>query len=231
MGVKPSRQTARARHVAIIMDGNGRWAKKRGLPRSVGHQRGVEAVRRLVRSLEGTGLDCLTLYAFSSENWKRSEDEVGDLMNLMRRFIKSDLPEFIANDVRLKIIGDWQSLAPDIVEMLEDALEQTSKGSRILAVALNYGSQQEIARAAARAAAIGEVNEQTIAAHLDTADLPPLDLLIRTSGEIRLSNFLLWQSAYAEMLFVDTLWPDYTPEMLGHALDDFERRERRFGGR
>lgn len=231
MGVKPSRQTARARHVAIIMDGNGRWAKKRGLPRSVGHQRGVEAVRRLVRSLEGTGLDCLTLYAFSSENWKRSEDEVGDLMNLMRRFIKSDLPEFITNDVRLKIIGDWQSLAPDIVEMLEDALEQTSKGSRILAVALNYGSQQEIARAAARAAAIGEVNEQTIAAHLDTADLPPLDLLIRTSGEIRLSNFLLWQSAYAEMLFVDTLWPDYTPEMLGHALDDFERRERRFGGR
>lgn len=231
MGVKPSLQTARARHVAIIMDGNGRWAKKRGLPRSVGHQRGVEAVRRLVRSLDGTGLDCLTLYAFSSENWKRSEDEVGDLMNLMRKFIKSDLPEFIANDVRLKIIGDWQSLAPDIVEMLEDALEQTSKGSRILAVALNYGSQQEIARAAAKAAAIGEVNEQTIAAHLDTADLPPLDLLIRTSGEIRLSNFLLWQSAYAEMLFVDTLWPDYTPEMLGHALDDFERRERRFGGR
>ena len=140
------------RHVAIIMDGNGRWAKKRGLPRSVGHQRGVEAVRRLVRSLDGTGLDCLTLYAFSSENWKRSEDEVGDLMNLMRKFIKSDLPEFIANDVRLKIIGDWQSLAPDIVEMLEDALEQTSKGSRILAVALNYGSKQEIARAAAKAA-------------------------------------------------------------------------------
>lgn len=221
----------RARHVAIIMDGNGRWAKRRGLPRSVGHQRGVEAVRKLVRSLEGSGLDCLTLYAFSSENWKRSEDEVDDLMNLMRRFIKTDLPEFIANDVRLKIIGDWRALASDIVEMLEDALEQTSKGSRVLAVALNYGSQQEIARAAAKAAAIGEVNERTIAAHLDTADLPPLDLLIRTSGEIRLSNFLLWQSAYAEMLFVDTLWPDFTPEMLKQALEDFSRRERRFGGR
>ena len=227
MGAEPGH----AKHVAIIMDGNGRWAKKRGLPRAMGHKRGVEAVRELVRSVESMGLDCLTLYAFSSENWKRSEDEVDDLMNLMRRFIKSDLPEFIANDVRLKIIGDWQGLAPDIVVMLEDALEKTSKGSRILAVALNYGSQQEIARAAAKAAAIGEVNERTIAAHLDTADLPPLDLLVRTSGEIRLSNFLLWQSAYAEMLFVDTLWPDFTPAMLQQALDDFARRERRFGGR
>ena len=199
----------RARHVAIIMDGNGRWAKKRGLPRAVGHQRGVEAVRRLVRSLEGTGLECLTLYAFSSENWKRSEDEVDDLMNLMRRFIKSDLPEFVANNVKLKIIGDWQSLAPDIVAMLEDALAQTANGQQTLAVALNYGGQHEIARAAAKAAAGGEVTIEAIAAHLDTHDLPPLDLLIRTSGEIRLSNFLLWQAAYAEMLFVDTLWPDF----------------------
>ena len=227
MGEEPNR----AKHVAIIMDGNGRWAKKRGLPRAMGHQRGVEAVRKLVRSVEPMGLDCLTLYAFSSENWKRSEDEVDGLMNLMRKFIKSDLPEFISNDVRLKIIGNWQSLAPDIVEMLEDAIEQTSKGSRMLAVALNYGSQQEIARAAAKAAAIGEVTEATIAAHLDTADMPPLDLLIRTSGEVRLSNFLLWQSAYAEMLFVDTLWPDFTPEILQAALDDFAMRERRFGGR
>lgn len=231
MGETPSKDTGRARHVAIIMDGNGRWAKKRAMPRSFGHKRGVEALRNIVRSLDGSGLDCLTLYAFSSENWKRSEDEVGDLMNLMRKFIKSDLQEFIDNGVRLKIIGDWQSLAPDIVEMLEDALEKTSSGSHTVAVALNYGSQQEIARAAAKAAAIGEVNERTIAAHLDTADLPPLDLLIRTSGEIRLSNFLLWQSAYAEMLFVDTLWPDFTPEMLQTALDDFAQRERRFGGR
>jgi len=226
-----AKDTARARHVAIIMDGNGRWAKRRGLPRSLGHQRGVEAVRRLVRGLEPMGLECLTLYAFSSENWKRSEDEVDDLMNLMRKFIKSDLPEFVANDVRLKIIGDWQGLAPDIVGMLEDALAQTAKGKQTLAVALNYGSQQEIARAAAKAAAIGEITTESIAAQLDTADLPPLDLLIRTSGEIRLSNFLLWQSAYAEMLFVDTLWPDFTPEMLQQALDDFAQRERRFGGR
>ncbi|MEM6476528.1 MAG: polyprenyl diphosphate synthase [Pseudomonadota bacterium] len=213
------------------MDGNGRWAKKRALPRAIGHQRGVEAVRRLVRALEPMGLDCLTLYAFSSENWKRSEDEVDDLMNLMRKFIKSDLAEFVANDVKLKIIGDWQSLAPDIVEMLEDALAQTANGTQTLAVALNYGGQHEIARAAAKAAEYGAITAETIEAQLDTHDLPPLDLLIRTSGEIRLSNFLLWQAAYSEMLFVDTLWPDFKPEHLQQALDDFARRERRFGGR
>jgi undecaprenyl diphosphate synthase len=221
----------RARHVAIIMDGNGRWAKRRGLPRAVGHQRGVEAVRRLVRGIEPMQLECLTLYAFSSENWKRSVDEVDDLMNLMRKFIKSDLEEFVANNVKLKIIGDWRSLAPDIVAMLENALERTAKGTQTLAVALNYGGQHEIARAAAKAAALGEVTTETIEAQLDTADLPPLDLLIRTSGEVRLSNFLLWQSAYAEMLFVDTLWPDFKPEHLAEALDNFASRERRYGGR
>ncbi len=221
----------RAKHVAIIMDGNGRWAKRKHLPRAMGHQRGVEAVRRLVRSVESMGVECLTLYAFSSENWNRPDDEVSDLMNLMRKFIKSDLPEFIANDVRLKIIGDWQGLAPDIVHMLEDALEQTSGGSNILAVALNYGSQHEIARAATKAAAKGAITAESIAAELDTADLPPLDLLIRTSGEVRLSNFLLWQAAYAEMSFTDVLWPDFTPEHLQNALEDFATRERRFGGR
>jgi len=220
-----------ARHVAIIMDGNGRWAKKRGLPRAVGHQRGVEAVRRLVRGIEPLGLECLTLYAFSSENWKRPEDEVDDLMNLMRRFIKSDLPEFVANGVKLKIIGDWQSLAPDIVAMLEDALAQTAGGHQTLAVALNYGGQHEIARAAAKAAVHGAITTDAIEAQLDTADLPPLDLLIRTSGEVRLSNFLLWQAAYAEMLFVDTLWPDFKPEHLAKALSHFAERERRYGGR
>ena len=225
------RASGRARHAAIIMDGNGRWAKKRALPRAIGHQRGVEAVRRLVRGLEVMELDCLTLYAFSSENWKRSETEVDDLMNLMRKFIKSDLPEFIANDVQLNIIGDWRSLAPDIVAMLEDALTETAQGTRKLAVALNYGGQNEIARAASKAAEQGEITTETIAANLDTADLPPLDLLIRTSGEIRLSNFLLWQAAYAEMLFVDTLWPDFKPEHLERALDDFAQRERRYGGR
>ncbi len=231
VGTLGSETEHRARHVAIIMDGNGRWAKKRGLPRAIGHQRGVEAVRRLVRGLEPMGLECLTLYAFSSENWKRSEDEVDDLMNLMRRFIKSDLPEFVENGVKLKIIGDWRALAPDIVAMLEDALAQTANGHQTLAVALNYGAQDEIARAATQAASEGEITPDAISQRLDTHDLPPLDLLIRTSGEIRLSNFLLWQAAYAEMLFVDTLWPDFKPEHLGQALDDFARRERRYGGR
>ncbi len=220
-----------ARHVAIIMDGNGRWAKRHHMPRAMGHQRGVEAVRRLVRGLGPTGLECLTLYAFSSENWKRPEDEISDLMGLMRKFIKSDLPEFIANDVRLKIIGDYKAMPTDIVDQLEDALARTAGGSRTLAVALNYGSQQEIARAAAKAAAEGAVTVETIAAHLDTADLPPLDLLIRTSGEVRLSNFLLWQAAYAEMWFTDVLWPDFTPAHLEEALASFAGRERRFGGR
>ncbi len=227
----PAEGELRAKHVAIIMDGNGRWAKKRHLPRAMGHQRGVEAVRKLVRNVEKMGIDCLTLYAFSSENWKRPVDEVSDLMGMLRKFIKSDLPEFIANDVRLKIIGNYKALEPDIVVQLEDALERTSKGSRTLAVALNYGSQDEIVRAASAAAKDGEVTTESIAANLDTADLPPLDLLIRTSGEVRLSNFLLWQAAYAEMLFVDELWPDFTPEHLQQALDDFANRERRYGGR
>ncbi|MCH2459317.1 MAG: polyprenyl diphosphate synthase, partial [Henriciella sp.] len=155
-----SAQGQQARHVAIIMDGNGRWAKRRHLPRVMGHRKGVEAVRELVRSLKDTQVECLTLYAFSSENWKRPEDEVDDLMDLMRKFIKSDLPEFIANDVKLHILGDWQVLAPDIVAMLEDALEQTRRGSRTLAVALNYGAQAEIVAAARKAAAGGEITEE-----------------------------------------------------------------------
>ena len=226
-----TQDTKAARHVAIIMDGNGRWAKRKHLPRVMGHRKGVEAVRELVRSLKDTEVECLTLYAFSSENWKRPEEEIDDLMNLMRKFIKSDLPEFIANDVKLKIVGDWQALAPDIVEMLEDALAKTAHGSRTLAVALNYGAHAEIARAARKAAESGTIDEESIAANLFTADLPPLDLLIRTSGEVRLSNFLLWQAAYAEMLFTDVLWPDFTPAHLMDALDQFAGRERRFGGR
>jgi undecaprenyl diphosphate synthase len=220
-----------ARHVAIIMDGNGRWAKRRRLPRAMGHQRGVEAVRNLVRGLGPMGLECLTLYAFSSENWKRPEEEISDLMSLMRKFIRSDLPDFVKNGIRLKIIGNYKALAPDIVEMLEDALARTAGGDKTIAVALNYGSQQEIARAAAKAAERGPVTAETIGAHLDTADLPPLDLLIRTSGEVRLSNFLLWQAAYAEMWFTDVLWPDFTPAHLAEALNSFAGRERRYGGR
>jgi undecaprenyl diphosphate synthase len=221
----------RPRHVAIIMDGNGRWAKKRLLPRAMGHKRGVETVRNIVRAAGDLGLDALSLYAFSSENWKRPEDEVSDLMGLMRQFIKSDLNEFVANGVRLKIIGNYKALEADIVDMLEDALARTAHNERTVAVALNYGSQDEIARAAQAAATHGAVTVDTIAANLDTADLPPLDLIIRTSGEQRLSNFMLWQAAYAEFWFTETLWPDFTKAELARALDDFAGRERRFGGR
>ena len=220
-----------ARHVAIIMDGNGRWAKKRFLPRVAGHKAGVEAVRTIVRAAAEMGLEALTLYAFSSENWKRPEEEVSDLMGLMKRFILSDLDEFAANDVKLKIIGNWRALAPDVVELIEKALDRTAHNSRTtLAVALNYGAQDELVRAATAAAAAGAITAEAIEAHLDTADLPPLDLLIRTSGEVRLSNFLLWQSAYAELYFTDTLWPDFKPADLQAALDHFARRERRYGG-
>jgi len=220
------------RHVAIIMDGNGRWAKKRMLPRAMGHKRGVETVRNIVRAAGELGLETLSLYAFSSENWKRPEDEISDLMGLMRDFIKSDLDEFASNDVRLKIIGNYKALEPDIVEMLEESIARTAKNSRTtLAVALNYGAQDEIVRATRAAAAQGEVNVASIEANLDTADLPPLDLLIRTSGEQRLSNFMLWQAAYAEFWFTDTLWPDFNKDELAAALDAFARRERRFGCR
>jgi undecaprenyl diphosphate synthase len=215
-----------------MADGNGRWAKKRFLPRAMGHKRGVEAVRALVRALRTTGLEVLTLYAFSSENWKRSEDEISDLMGLMRHFIRTDLKEFVENDVRLKIFGDYRKLPDDIVAMVDDAVARTASGkSGILAVALNYGSQQEIARAASAAAAKGPITADSISAELDTADLPPLDLLIRTSGELRLSNFMLWQASYAELYFTDTLWPDFTVNHLQEAIAQFANRERRFGGR
>ena len=220
------------RHVAIIMDGNGRWAKKRMLPKAMGHKRGVETVRNIVRAAGELGLETLSLYAFSSENWKRPEDEISDLMGLMRDFIKSDLDEFASNNVRLKIIGNYKALAPDIVEMLEESIARTSQNSRTtLAVALNYGAQDEIVRAARAAAAQGEISAASIEANLDTADLPPLDLLIRTSGEQRLSNFMLWQAAYAEFWFTETLWPDFNKDELAAALNEFARRERRYGGR
>jgi len=221
-----------ARHVAIIMDGNGRWAKKRHLPRAMGHRKGVEAVRELVRAARDMGLDALTLYAFSTENWRRPEEEISALMGLLKHFIVADLDEFATNNVRLKIIGDYSRLPADIVALIDGALERTAANTgTALVVALNYGSQDEIARAAAKAAAKGAVTVEAIEAELDTAGLPPLDLLIRTSGEVRLSNFLLWQAAYAEMLFVDTLWPDFTPDHLREALAEFSARERRYGGR
>jgi undecaprenyl diphosphate synthase len=220
------------RHVAIIMDGNGRWAKKRFLPRAMGHKKGVETVRDIVRAAGDLGLETLSLYAFSSENWKRPTDEINDLMGLLRTFIKSDIEEFVANDVRLKIIGNYKALAPDIIALIEDAMARTKDNKRTtLVVALNYGSQDELVRAANAAAAQGAITAESIEANLDTADLPPLDLLIRTSGEQRLSNFMLWQAAYAEFWFTETLWPDFTKEELAQALEAFASRERRYGGR
>lgn len=225
-------ETVQARHVAIIMDGNGRWAKKRHLPRALGHQRGVEAVRRIVRGAREMGLEALTLYAFSTENWRRPEEEISDLMGLMKRFILSDLDEFAKAGVRLRIIGDYSAFKPDVVELIDGAIARTAANTgTTLAVALNYGARDEIARAAAKAAAKGPITADAIEAELDTAELPPLDLLIRTSGEVRLSNFLLWQAAYAEMLFTEVLWPDFTVEHLREALEAFADRDRRFGGR
>jgi undecaprenyl diphosphate synthase len=202
------------------------------LPRAIGHKRGVEAVREVVRAARTMGLEALTLYAFSTENWRRPEDEIGALMGLLKSFILSDLEEFAANNVRLKVIGDYKAFSPDVVEMVERALQRTADNDgTTLVVALNYGAQDEIARAAAKAAAKGPITPTAIAAELDTAELPPLDLVIRTSGEMRLSNFLLWQAAYAEMWFTDVLWPDFTPAHLEQALAAFAQRERRFGGR
>lgn len=227
------------RHVAIIMDGNGRWAKKRLLPRVAGHKKGVDTVKAVVRAAGDLGIEVLTLYAFSTENWNRPADEVSDLMGLLRHFIERDLEELHSNGVRLKIIGDYKALQPELVALIDGAIARTADNSnQTLVIALNYGSQVEIANAARRLAervAAGELTPAAITpeamdAELDTANLPPLDLLIRTSGEVRLSNFLLWQCAYAEMVFVDTLWPDYGKAELETAIDAFARRNRRFGG-
>lgn len=227
------------RHVAIIMDGNGRWAKKRFMPRVAGHKAGVEAVRAVSRAARAMGIEALTLYAFSSENWRRPEEEVGDLMGLLRLFIRSDLAELVRENVRLRVIGDFRRFPGDVVSLIDDAIARTAGNTGpLLAIALNYGGQAELTTAARRLAeraAAGTLDPATIdtgmiEAELDTHDLPPLDLLIRTSGEHRLSNFLLWQAAYAELLFVDTLWPDFGVAELEAAVADFARRQRRFGG-
>ena len=227
------------RHVAIIMDGNGRWAKKRMLPRFAGHKKGIEAAKAVVRAAGDVGLEVLTLYAFSTENWNRPADEVSDLMGLLRHFIRNDIAELAKNGVKLRVIGDWRALAPDLVSLIEGAVAKTAENRRItLVIALNYGSQAEIvnaARALAMRAKAGDIDPAAITvadinAGLETADLPPPDLVIRTSGEQRLSNFLLWQAAYAELLFVETLWPDFGTEALEAALESYATRERRFGG-
>jgi undecaprenyl diphosphate synthase len=228
------------RHVAIIMDGNGRWAKQRGLPRAAGHRAGAEAVRRSLQAAADHGVEVLTLYAFSSENWRRSDEEISDLTALMRFYLDRELKTLEKEGVRIKLIGDYSAFGDELVDRLERAVERTAGNTRLtLVVALNYGSRAEIAEAArklaVRAAAseidASSIDEAAIAAELQTADLPELDLLVRTSGEERLSNFLLWQAAYAELLFIDTLWPDFNEQAFGDALRVFAARERRFGGR
>jgi undecaprenyl diphosphate synthase len=225
---------AMPRHVAIIMDGNGRWAKKRRLPRAAGHKAGVEAVRRVTRHARAIGLEALTIYAFSSENWRRPEQEIGDLMGLLRLFIRSDLAELVRENVRLKIIGDYGRFPSDVVALIDDAVRRCAENTGpILAIALNYGAQAELVHAARRLAERlppEQIDAAAIEGELETRDMPPLDLLIRTSGEHRLSNFLLWQAAYAELLFVDTLWPDFGPADLDQAISAFGSRNRRFGG-
>ncbi len=222
------------------MDGNGRWAKARHLPRVAGHKAGVESVRRVVRTAPQLGIETLTLYAFSSENWNRPPEEVSDLMGLLRHHLLAELDELSENDVRLRLIGDWQSMRADVVTGLERAVQVTSANRGMqLVVALNYGAQDEMVRAV-RALAMAvqsgvlepaAITPEMMAAGLDTADLPPVDLIIRSSGEQRLSNFLLWQAAYAEFWFTETLWPDFDEATLRQAAEDFAARERRFGGR
>ena len=220
------------RHVAIIMDGNGRWAKARGLPRAAGHRQGAEAARKVLRAAGEAGVECLTLYAFSSENWRRPEEEVNDLMGLLRLYIGRELDSLHREGIRVKVLGDHGAFSPETARMIDAAVARTATNRRMtLAVALNYGSRGEIVKAARCLAEAGNpIDETAIDAALDTAGLPPLDLLIRTSGEQRLSNFLLWQAAYAELLFVDTLWPDFDGDDLRAALAIYAGRERRYGG-
>jgi undecaprenyl diphosphate synthase len=221
------------------MDGNGRWAKARGLPRAAGHKAGAESARKVLRAAGEAGVECLTLYAFSSENWRRPQSEINDLMGLLRLYIGSELNALHKEGIRLKIIGDHRAFQPDVARLVDKAVAKTASNSRMtLAVALNYGARTEMVLAARKLAeravageiAPGDIDEAMLEGSLDTSDLPPLDLLIRTSGECRLSNFLLWQSAYAELLFVPTLWPDFDGDALRAALSDFGARERRYGG-
>jgi len=228
------------RHIAIIMDGNGRWAKRRHLPRAVGHQRGADAVRRAVEGCREIGVSYLTLYAFSSENWKRPPAEVGDLMSLLRVYLRKELADLHKNNIRLRFIGNRERLAPDIIDLITQS-EGTTAGNTgmTLVIALNYGSQSEILEATkmiARDVRDGRLDVETVdegifSGYLQTAAIPDPDLIIRTSGEKRLSNFLLWQSAYSELVFLDTLWPDFTKDSLIEAIQEFTNRDRRYGAR
>ena len=225
-------------HVAIIMDGNGRWAKKRGFPRIMGHKQGVNATREVVRAARELGIKVLTLYAFSLENWKRPKDEVDALMRLLAEHLKKELSELVDNGIFLKIIGETDRLPKKVQNLLKEAMEKTSHNrDMILNMALSYGSRSEIARATRQIAEKclagdmkpSDINEKTISRHLYTADLPDPDLIIRTSGEMRLSNFLLFQAAYSELHIVPTLWPDFDRECFLQAISHYQNRERRFG--
>jgi undecaprenyl diphosphate synthase len=225
--------------VAIIMDGNGRWAAERGLPRSEGHRRGVEALRRTVRAVGEMGIGILTIFSFSAENWSRPPAEIRALMALLRRFIGNDLAELHQGNVRVRVIGEREGLDSEIRRLLEEAESLTrANDGLLLVVAFNYGGRQEICRAARRVAELvlagalspRDITADTIGRHLDAPDLPDPDLIIRTSGEQRLSNFLMWQSAYSELVFVPDYWPDFERATLERAIAEYRRRERRFGG-
>src|ERR1700675_3057392 len=227
------------RHIAIIMDGNGRWAAERGRPRAEGHRQGVESVRRTVEASLELGVTHLTLFSFSSENWARPKQEINDLFGLLRRFVRRDLADLHKNGVKIRVIGTRVGLAADILRLIDDAIELTKDNAALnLTIAFNYGARDEIARAARRIAedvasgviAPAEVTPERLGTYLDTADLPDPDLLIRTSGELRLSNFLLWQLAYSEFVFIDAYWPDFSREQLEAAIAEYQRRSRRFGG-
>ena len=228
------------RHVAIIMDGNGRWAEKRGLPRVAGHRAGAESMRAVLRAAAKRGVEVLTVYAFSSENWRRSESEISELTMLMRYYLDRELAAFEKEGVQPRIIGDFSAFGPDLTRRLEQAMARTAGNQRItLAVALNYGARAELAEAARNLATQARdgvldprsIDEEKISGALQTSGLPELDLMIRTSGEVRLSNFLLWQAAYAELLFTDVLWPDFGEDAFDEALAQYSARQRRFGGR
>ncbi len=227
------------RHIAIIMDGNGRWAGERGLPRAEGHRQGVESVRRAVKAAIELGVTHLTLFSFSSENWSRPRQEIHDLFGLMRRFVRRDLADLHKNGVKIRVIGTRAGLDEDILRLIGDAVLLTKDNSTLnLTIAFNYGARDEIARAAARIAqevtqgslAVTDITPERFGSFLDTDGLPDPDLLIRTSGEMRLSNFLLWQLAYSEFVFIDTYWPDFSRETLEAAIAEYQRRTRRFGG-
>lgn len=226
------------RHVAVIMDGNGRWAAARGLPRTAGHRAGVERVREAVRTAHEVKIEYLTLFAFSSENWNRPKEEVSDLMSILRFFIRKDLAELHRENVRLKVIGCRQSIQSDIRALLDEAEERTRENTGVtLVIAFNYGARDELARAARRIAEAAQsgrldpatINELTLSAFVDTAGIPDPDLVIRTSGEKRLSNFLLWQAAYSEFVFMPCLWPDFDRAAFLEALEEYAQRDRRFG--